>query len=226
MTKMLFVEDDDVIKAISADGSDQSFGESILPGRSSRYRAVPYAHGSEAPNKSVAIRAITIPNDIAWRFIPAAGFGQLTSDPFGTRMCGHAQPQKLPSRMPQDQKSIQLPKRNRRDDEHVYRCDAVGMIAKEGLPALRRWAPSLGHVFCDRGLANIDPEFEQFAMNPWCSPQRVSNAHLENEVANVRRCLWPTAARSRSPAPVRSETGTMPTDQPIRMVASASLGFR
>ena len=29
MTKMLFVEDDDVIKAISADGSDQSFGESI-----------------------------------------------------------------------------------------------------------------------------------------------------------------------------------------------------
>jgi hypothetical protein len=31
MTKMLFVEDDDVIKAISADGSDQPFHESILP---------------------------------------------------------------------------------------------------------------------------------------------------------------------------------------------------
>jgi hypothetical protein len=30
MTKMLFVEDDDVIKAISADGSDQPFGESIV----------------------------------------------------------------------------------------------------------------------------------------------------------------------------------------------------
>src|SRR5262249_48729112 len=77
--------------------------------------------------------------------------------------------------------------------------------------------PSLGHVFCDRGLATIDPEFEQFAVNPWCSPQRVSNAHLENEVANVRRCLWPTAARSRSPAPVRSETGTMPTDYRLRL---------
>jgi hypothetical protein len=32
MTKMLFVEDDDVIKAISADGSDQPFRDSILPG--------------------------------------------------------------------------------------------------------------------------------------------------------------------------------------------------
>jgi hypothetical protein len=32
MTKMLLVEDHDVIKAISADGSDQPFRESILPG--------------------------------------------------------------------------------------------------------------------------------------------------------------------------------------------------
>ena len=30
MTKMSFVEDDDVIKAISADGSDQPFRESIM----------------------------------------------------------------------------------------------------------------------------------------------------------------------------------------------------
>jgi hypothetical protein len=39
--------------------------------------------------------------------------------------------------MPQDQKSVQQPKRNRWDDKQVYRCDTVGMIAKEGLPALR-----------------------------------------------------------------------------------------
>ena len=41
MAKMPFVEDDDVIKAISADGSDQPFGESIV--KSSRlhlYRSI------------------------------------------------------------------------------------------------------------------------------------------------------------------------------------------
>jgi Transposase DNA-binding len=27
--------------------------------------------------------------------------------------------------------------------EHVYRCNSVPMIAKDGLPALRRWPPSL-----------------------------------------------------------------------------------
>jgi hypothetical protein len=26
-----------------------------------------------------------------------------------------------------------------------------------------------GHVFCNRGLADIDPKFEQFAVNPRCS---------------------------------------------------------
>jgi hypothetical protein len=50
------------------------------------------------------------------------------------------------------------------------------MIAKEGLPALRQWPPFPGHVFCNRGLADIDPELEQFAVNSRRSPQEVGNA--------------------------------------------------
>jgi hypothetical protein len=50
--------------------------------------------------------------------------------------------------MPQDKKPIQEPKRNCRNNKQVYRRDGISMIAKEGLPALRRWPPSLCHVFC------------------------------------------------------------------------------
>ena len=95
-----------------------------------------------------------------------------------------------------DQQSVEQSKRNRRNDKHIYRRDTIGMIAKKGLPALRRWPPSLGHVFCNRGLANIDPELEQFAMNSGRSPQGIGNAHLKNEPANVGRDLLPAAARS------------------------------
>jgi hypothetical protein len=70
------------------------------------------------------------------------------------------------------------------------------MIAKEGLPTLRRWPPSPGHVFCNRGLADVDPELEQFAVNSWGSLQWAGNAHLANEVANVPRDSWPAAAPS------------------------------
>jgi len=82
---MPFLEDDEEIKAISADGSDQPFSESILPGGSSRYRAIAYAHSCDASNESVAIGAIAIANNMAWGLIPASRFGQLTSNPFGAR---------------------------------------------------------------------------------------------------------------------------------------------
>jgi hypothetical protein len=58
---------------------------------------------------------------------------------------------------------------------------------------MRRRPPSLCHVFCNRGLADIDPKLEQFAVNPRRSPQGVGNAHLANEVANVRGDPWPAA---------------------------------
>src|SRR5215469_14278617 len=91
-----------------------------------------------------------------------------------------------------DPASLQVDRRARR----VKTDNAVGVVAKEGLPALRRRPPSLGHVFRDRGLADINSQFEEFAVNPWCSPQWVGNAHLANQLANVRRRLRPAAARS------------------------------
>jgi hypothetical protein len=54
------------------------------------------------------------------RFSPTTRFGQLERNPFGVRIGGHTQPQKLSAGMPQDQKSMQQPKRERRDDEQVH----------------------------------------------------------------------------------------------------------
>jgi hypothetical protein len=83
---------------------------------------------------------------------------------------------------------------------------AVGMIAKEGLPALRRRPPSCRHVLCDRGLSDIDAKLEQLAVYPRCAPRRICDAHLANEAATVCRCLRPATARSGFPAPIGSET--------------------
>src|SRR6266545_3114239 len=92
MTKMLFAKDDDVIETVPPDRSDEPLRISVLPWRSCRDRSIPYAHCSKTPDERIAISAIPIANDISRRFSPAAGFGQLTRNPFGTRMCGHTQP--------------------------------------------------------------------------------------------------------------------------------------
>ena len=148
--------------------------------------------------------------------MPPVCLGQLPGNPFGARMRGYSQPQKLTTTVPQDQDSVQQPKRDRRDYEQIHRRYAVGMIAQKGLPALRRGLPSPRHVFCHGGLPDIDAKLEQFAVYPRCSPKRVRDAHVANELANVRRCLWSATARSGFPAPIGSEPSAVPADQRLR----------
>src|SRR5258705_10030620 len=42
-------------------------------------------------------------------------------------------------------------------------------------------------------------------------------AHLADQPANFQRCSWSAAAAPRFPAAIRSETGTVPTDDGIRL---------
>src|SRR5262249_25166105 len=196
MAEMPFAEYDNMVKTIPSDRTNQPLRISVLPWRPWRDRPIPYAHCSKPLDDHIVIDAIPITNDISWRLLPAVGFGQLTRNPMGARACGNAQPQKLAAGMLQDQKSIQQPKRDRRDYKQIHRCDAFGMVAQKGLPSLRRWLPSPRHVFCHGGLPDIDAKLEQFAVDPWRSPKRVRNAYVANELANVRRCLWPATTRS------------------------------
>src|SRR6266581_3037425 len=54
-------------------------------------------------------------------------------------------------------------------------------------------------------------------MDPRRSPQRISNAHLVDKLAYVRGYSWSATTTSRLPAPIRSETRAMPTDDRIRL---------
>jgi hypothetical protein len=163
MAEMPFAEHNNMVKTIPSDRTDEPLRISVLPWRPWRDRSIPYTHCSKPLDDDIAIDAVSITNDVSWRLLPAVGFGQLTGNPMGARACGHTQPQKLAAGMLQDQKSIQQPKRDRRDYEQIHRRNAVGMIAQKGLPALRRWLPSPRHVFCHGGLPDIDAKLEQFA---------------------------------------------------------------
>src|SRR5262245_17662359 len=150
----------------------------------------------EDVDKGIAIDAIPIAHDVSRRLLPAVCLGELMGNPFGARMRGDTQPQKLTAAMLQYQESIQQPKRDRRDNEQIHRRNAVGMIANKGVPALRRWPPSPHHVLCHRSLSDIDAELKQLAMYPRCSPKQVRGTYLVNEFTNFRRRLRPATTRS------------------------------
>src|SRR6266446_9107401 len=217
MAEMSLTEENNMVNTLPSDRTDEPLRISVLPWRPWRDRPISYAHCAKPFEDDIAVDAISIANDVPWRLLPTVRLGQLTADPIGTRACGHTQPQKLAAGMLQDQKSIQQPKRDRRDYEQIHRGNAVRVIAQKGLPALRRRLPAPCHVFCHRGLPDTDAKLEQFAVDPWCSPKRFRDAHVTNKLANVCRCLRPAAVRSRFPAPIGSKPSAVPADHRLRL---------
>jgi hypothetical protein len=56
--------------------------------------------------------------------------------------------------------------------------------------------------------------------SPWIlgAPHNgLADAHLADQPANFQQYSWSAAAVPRFPAPIRSETGTVPTDDGIRL---------
>src|SRR6266436_10389663 len=100
------------------------------------------------------------------------------------------------------------------------RNEIVGTTNKsiEAMPS----SPATAAVFSSpcilpQGQPDIDAKLEQFAVDPWRSPKRVRDAHVANKLANVCRCLWPAAARSRFPAPTGSKPSAVPADHRLRL---------
>ena len=87
--------------------------------------------------------------------------------------------------MPQDEQTIERPERNRRHHEQVHRGDAVRMIAQKRPRALRRWPPPPRDILGHTRLPDSDAEFEQFAITPWGSPERMGKAPVRSEPGAV-----------------------------------------
>src|SRR5258706_3807457 len=91
------------------------------------------------------------------------------------------------------------------------------MIVEESLPTLRRRFSPVDHILGHTRLPDFDAELEQLSMDPRRAPQRIGDAHPADKLAYLRRYSWSATTTSRLPAPIRSETRAMPTDDCIRL---------
>src|SRR6266481_3610045 len=217
MSEVPLSEHNNVAKAFPSNRTDQPFGISILPRGAWRRWSVANAHRSKPSDEDIAIGPVPVADQIAGNLFPAACFRDLICNPFCGRMRCDAEPYDLSSAVPHDQQSIEQTKRDCRHDEQIHCGDAIGMIVEQCLPSLRWRASSPGHILGHTRLPDFDAELEQLSMDPRRSPQRISNAHLVYKLAYVRGYSWSATTTSRLPAPIRSETRAMPTDDRIRL---------
>src|SRR5258705_1641324 len=163
------------------------------------------------------MRPIPVTDEIGGSLFPAACFRDLIGDPFCGWMSCDAKPQNLSSAVPHDQQTIEEAKRNCRHDEHIHRSDPTSVIVQERLPTLRRWFSSFDHILGHARLSDIDAELEQLSVDPRRSPQWIGNAHLADKLACLRQYSWSATTAPRLPAPVRSEPGTVPPYDGLRL---------
>jgi hypothetical protein len=144
--EMALAKDDHVVNAFPPDRPDQPLRISVLPRRPRGCGSIADAHGANTSDEYLTIGSITVTDEIAWSLVPSTGLSELPSDPLRGWMRRGPHPKEPPPLVPQDEKTIEKPERNRRHHEQVHRSNAIRMVAHKRAPALRRWSPPPGHV--------------------------------------------------------------------------------
>ena len=90
-----------------------------------------------------------------------------------------------PTVVRQHQKHVQDLKPNCRHSKEVHRYQALDVVLEERPSRLRRWLPATEQILAHTGLADVDAELEQFAVNARRTPARVFTAHPSDQVANL-----------------------------------------
>ena len=141
----------------------------VLPRRTWRDRPISDAHGSQPACDCDTIGGVTIADEVARREC----FGDLSGDPFGSRMCGHVDPDETSPLQTQDHQPIEKFEPNGRNDEQINGGDVRSVNAQERSPTCRGWAAPAAHVLGNSRLGDVDTKFQQFAMNTRRAPERV-----------------------------------------------------
>jgi hypothetical protein len=124
----------------------------------------------------------------------------------------------LPAVVPEDDQHVQQPEGGTDNDEHIDGRDGVHVVPQESAPSRRGRPAAPDHVLGNSRLADADPKFEKFTVDPGCAPKRVCLAHLADQGADRMIYRWSTKmAGPGAPSPVGPEATSMPLDNGRRL---------
>ena len=208
-----FIEHDEVVDTFPSEGSDQALHIGILPWRSRGRQDFANRHASDSSPKDVAVDAVAIMEQVAWGRVPREGLGNLLCRPFRGGMGGDVEMNHAAAMVGEHPEDKQDPKRHGWHYEEVGRSQLCDVVVEEGAPSLRGRLPCVHPVLGYRRLGKRDPELEQFAVDSRCSPKRIRQAHLADQVLNMLKNLGaPKPQASALPPPVEAKSHAMPMD--------------
>jgi hypothetical protein len=118
-TKVSRVQDDHLVKKLTADGADHVLGEGVLPGRAWRSENLSQAHALHSSPELVTVAAIAVAQQVARRRVVGECLDDLLRSPGSSGGIGHVEVHDLSAMMNQHQERVEHAEGRRRHDEEV-----------------------------------------------------------------------------------------------------------
>ena len=134
-TQSRLAQDDDVVEAFSAEGSDHAFGAGVLPGRPAGRDHIGDVHAIECAAQ-LGERSVPVVNQETGRRFLWKRFSELLGGPGGGGMRGDGDVREAPTIMGEDDEYKEQSVRHRWYDEEVGGHDVGHVIRQEGPPRL------------------------------------------------------------------------------------------
>ena len=146
-TYMSFVEGDDMVQTISADGSDNPLTKRILPWRTRRRDKFLDTQTFDPSLNHITINRIPVAQQLAWSGIEGEGFKKLLCCPLSGGMRCHIEVHEVTTVMAEHDKHIKNAKSGGRDSEEINPSYTIGMVFEKCPPGLRRRFLLRNHIF-------------------------------------------------------------------------------
>ena len=222
-TERTLAEHNNMIQAFAANGANEPFHISPLPGRVGRRQHLFDPHRLDLTDKLLTEDPIAVAQQIAWRTLPRKSVPKLLHRPLNCQMSGDANLENAPAIMRQHQEHAEYLEPNCWHSEKVHRHDTLHIIFQKRSPSLWRRLAIAQHVFGYRRLGDRDSEFEQLAVYSWSTPHRIVATHHPDQITNFLRQDGPPAlAAPNFPCPIETKALAMPSDDCL--LASRSAG--
>ncbi len=213
--EVTLVEDDDMIKQVSAAAADEALGYAILPGAAEACPLWLDAKALDGGDDLGTEIAPTVEDQVLRVSVIRERIAQLLRHPGARRVPGDAEVQDSPPVMGYHKETVDHPKRKRRHREEVHRGDCFAVVAEKSSPSICRLRVSwrLSHPAQNTAFGDVEAKHRELTVNPRCSPGLILGYHAKDEVAQVFAHTLSAGHFSVAgePCPIRLETRPMPT---------------
>jgi hypothetical protein len=159
--------------------------------------------------------AIVIPNEILRSLSKGCGFSQLLRYPCVAGRSCDAYMDHFPRLQFNNEEGKERTEQQVGDWKEVTGPHIPGMSAQEGCPVLFPWSSRahVSHVLLDRAFADVKTQLEQFAPDPFRSPQSIIPCHLPDQSHCLLGYFWFRSSRSGLALPIQLPSLAMPTQK-------------